>query len=569
MPVMRSLAALLTSMSLPLAAAAEGIAPDFLEVASGLVRPVVVTDAGDGSGRLFIAQQTGEILLLPAGGGVPTEFLDLSSLVDCCGERGLLGLAFHPDYATNGELFVHYTRNEGPPTGLETVLARYLVSAGDPDVADPGSAEILLTLEQPNANHNGGDIAFGPDGYLYVSLGDGGGSGDPDENGQDLSTLYGSILRLDIDDQDEGLAYAIPPDNPFVGNAEARDEIWAWGLRNPWRFSFDRASGDLWIGDVGQGSWEEIDLQAASSPGGENYGWDCREGAHDFETTGCDGTYVDPILEYANEAARCAVIGGFRYRGSSEPRLDGIYLYGDFCSGEVWATVPRCDGVWESRVVALAPGLVTAFGEDEAGELYVTEYAGDGSATSKVHQIFLSPGSGGPDLEITPSAHAFGLVPTGESASVEVVLDNTNAGPEAVLVELMGLTGSSEFALDPNGGSAPCGTTPCLGPGTSCTVSVDLLASSEGSLAAELEVSGNFASETAAFTAEICGSDELVLSQRTVTTREVFRACQSLTAGPDFTVESTGEAIFRAGDSVVLRDGFEVRVGGALSVEIF
>lgn len=201
--------------------------------------------------------------------------------------------------------------------------------------------------------------------------------------------------------------------------------------------------------------------------------------------------------------------------------------------------------------------------------LYVTEYAGDGSATSKVHRIFLSPGSGGPDLDITPSTHAFGLVPTGESASVELVLENTNAGPEAVRVELMALTGSSEFALDPNGGSAPCATTPCLAPGTSCTVSVDLLASSEGSLAAELDVSGNFAPETAAFTAEICGSDDLVLNQRAVTTSEVFRACQGLVAGPDFTVESTGEAIFRAGESVVLRDGFVVETGGALRVEIF
>ena len=252
------------------------------QVASGLNLPVTVTNAGDGSGRIFIVQQTGEIRILSGGTLLPTPFLDISALVSCCGEQGLLGLAFHPDYATNGFFYVDYTNVAG-----DTVVARYEVSATDPNVADPTSAQTVLTQDQPFSNHNGGQLAFGPDGYLYIALGDGGSGGDPQENGQNLQTWLGKILRVDINGDDfpgdPNRNYAVPPDNPFVGDPNALDEIWAYGVRNPWRCTFDRVTGDFFIADVGQNAWEEINFQPASSAGGENYGWDVLEGMHCFE----------------------------------------------------------------------------------------------------------------------------------------------------------------------------------------------------------------------------------------------------------------------------------------------
>ncbi|NLF12357.1 MAG: PQQ-dependent sugar dehydrogenase, partial [Anaerolineaceae bacterium] len=247
-------------------------------VASGLDRPVLVTHAGDGSGRLFVVEQGGLIRIVEDHALLPVPFLDLSQLVISGGEQGLLGLAFHPEYASNGYFYVNYTRVEDGAT----VVARYSVSAADPNVADPGSAVPILTVPQPAPNHNGGHLAFGPnDGYLYIGMGDGGGAGDPDENAQDVATLLGALLRLDVDG---GTPYAIPADNPFAATAGA-DEIWDYGLRNPWRFSFDLDTGDLYIGDVGQAAWEEIDYHGAGTPGGVNFGWDCREGTHDYEFT--------------------------------------------------------------------------------------------------------------------------------------------------------------------------------------------------------------------------------------------------------------------------------------------
>lgn len=368
---------------------------ELTEIASGYSSPVHLTHAGDGSGRIFIVEQTGTIKIL--GGGT---FLDISGIVKGEGEEGLLSVAFSPNFSSNQYFYVYFT-DERPGNIGNNVLARFRVSGADPDVADPGSEKIIVVFDHPfEINHNGGQIGFGPDGYLYIGTGDGGGGGDPYENAQDLYSLLGKMLRIDVEGgpvstpvsapyqiflplvtNAEGLPYLIPPDNPFVGNASARDEIWAYGLRNPWRFSFDRASGDLWIGDVGQGNWEEIDIQLNASAGGENYGWDCREGAHDYSdpngdlNVNCSGlTFVDPIHEY-NHSLGCSITGGFVYRGSNIPSLQGIYLYADYCSGRVWGL--QQDGAsWISTELRNGGFGLASFGEDEAGELYLTRLDG-------------------------------------------------------------------------------------------------------------------------------------------------------------------------------------------------
>ncbi|HEX7023137.1 MAG TPA: PQQ-dependent sugar dehydrogenase [Trueperaceae bacterium] len=340
------------------------------EVASGLERPISMTHAGDGTGRLFVVEQTGRIRVIQDGRLLREPFLDLRSIVSCCGEQGLLGLAFHPDYEQNGRFFVDYTDATG-----NTVVAEYHVSE-DADRAAPDSGRGLLQVEQPYDNHNGGQLAFGPDGYLYISLGDGGSGGDPHGNGQNLGTLLGKILRIDVD---EGDPYAIPDDNPFAHQSGARPEIWAYGLRNPWRFSFDRQTGDLWIADVGQSQWEEVNLQPAGSQGGENYGWNVMEGAHCYQPDeGCDESgKVLPLLEYSHDEG-CSITGGYRYRGETQPGLRGVYLFSDYCSGTIWGARQDEKGAWRSEVL-LEPGFgITTFGEDEAGELYVADY-GDGT----------------------------------------------------------------------------------------------------------------------------------------------------------------------------------------------
>ena len=278
-------------------------------VASGLDHPIQVTHAGDGSDRLFVVEQPGRIWIVKDGAVLPTPFLDLRSAVVYGGERGLLGLAFHPEYSANGLFYASYTR----AADGASVVARYRVSPSDPDVADPGSELPLLTIAQPYENHNGGQILFGPeDGYLYIGLGDGGSGGDPLDHGQNTNTLLGAMLRLNVD---SGAPYAIPPDNPYVGRP-GLDEIWAIGLRNPWRFSFDRENGDLYIGGVGQNLWEEIDYQAAGTPGGVNFGWRCKEGTHDYIFAGDCATaqLTDPIAEYSHTVGY-SVSGGFVYRG--------------------------------------------------------------------------------------------------------------------------------------------------------------------------------------------------------------------------------------------------------------
>lgn len=337
-------------------------------ITTGLSSPVSITNAGDGSGRLFITEQMGTIVIWNGASLLSAPFLDIHSLVSCCGEQGLLSVAFHPGYATNGFFYVDYTDVSG-----NTVIARYHVS-GDPNVADPSSASILLTILQPYANHNGGQLQFGADGNLYIGMGDGGSGGDPQNHAQNLNDLLGKILRIDVDGTPP---YSIPPSNPFVGVPNARPEVWAYGLRNPWRFSFDRLTHDLYIGDVGQDLWEEIDFQPATSPGGQNYGWRLMEGFHCYNpATNCDdGTLTLPILEYGHNPS-CAVIGGYVYRGGSIPQLYGVYLYGDYCSGILWAASRDCSGAWSTTQLIQPPINISSFGEDESGEVYLTHLGG-------------------------------------------------------------------------------------------------------------------------------------------------------------------------------------------------
>lgn len=342
----------------------------FVPVAGGLSQPLFVTHAGDGSGRLFVLERVGRIRVIAGGNLLSTPFLDLTSIVRSTGsEEGILGLAFHPNYEANGLFFVTYNNASG-----DLVLARYSISS-DPNVADPASATMVLTIPHPtNANHNGGMIAFGGDGYLYWSTGDGGGAGDVPNNAQNTNVLLGKILRLDVN---SGSPYVVPPDNPFVGVSGARGEIWDFGLRNPWRFSFDRSTGDLYIGDVGQGSREEIDHEPASSSGGFNYGWRVMEGSLCFNpASGCDTSgKVLPVTEYDNNSSTCAVTGGYVYRGPLSPPMTGIYFYGDFCSGEIWGLLRQPSGIWVSDLIVDTSFMISSFGEDEAGELYLTDYA--------------------------------------------------------------------------------------------------------------------------------------------------------------------------------------------------
>lgn len=356
-------------------AAAQPAPYQLVEIASGLTRPLYVTHAGDGSGRLFIVEQGGLIKIWQDGAVLDTPFLDVSELISQEArsadytERGLLGLAFHPDFAANGQFFINYTERQNHGT----IVARYTVSADDPNRADPASEVQLLYVPQPYGNHNGGHMAFGPDGYLYISLGDGGSGGDPQGNGQNLGTLLGTLLRIDVNVED---GYAIPPDNPFVGNDTARPEIWAWGLRNAWRFSFDRETGDLYIADVGQYSWEEVSFQPADSPGGENYGWNAYEGTHEFSGNPPASDVVMPILEYGHSNGRCSITGGYVYRGADVPGLQGVYFYGDWCTGTIWTAWQGEDGVWQSQVSLESGRRISSFGEDEDGELYVVDHGG-------------------------------------------------------------------------------------------------------------------------------------------------------------------------------------------------
>lgn len=356
-----------------------------LRIATGLDQPIQVTNAGDGTLRLFIVEQDGIVRIWKDGRVLNTPFLNIDGRVNSsCGECGLLGIAFPPDFAQSQVFYVNYSATGNPispgdesepdpsPNGNDTVIARYKVSANS-DVADPNSEERLLLVNQPYTNHNGGLLKFGPDGYLYIGMGDGGSGGDPLGKGQALDTLLGKMLRISVGATG---GYTIPSSNPFTDTVDALPEIWAYGLRNPWRWSFDRLNGDLYIADVGQGEWEEINHQPAGATGGRNYGWDITEGTHCYpaNVTNCDKTGLTlPVHEYGHDLGS-SVTGGYVYRGEFES-IQGLYFFGDFSSSQIWA-MKKTGSTWEVGDV-LNPGFqVASFGEDEMGELYVVDYGG-------------------------------------------------------------------------------------------------------------------------------------------------------------------------------------------------
>jgi hypothetical protein len=358
------------AFALLLSAAPSFAAVQLTPVVSGLTSPVFVTTAHDATGRLFIVEKAGRIKVLQPGSVTPTVFLDIHTKVVASGEQGLLGLAFHPGYPVDPRFYVYYTRSAPAPTDYELVIAQYAVSA-DPDVASAAETPILVIAHPDNTNHNGGMLAFGPDGYLYTGTGDGGSGNDPPNNAQNIDVLLGKLLRIDVDHPNGQVPYSSPPSNPFFGATKGADEIFAYGLRNPWRWSFDRETGRLWVGDVGQDAREEVDTPIVS---GGNYGWRVYEG---FLCTNIDSTlclpanYLFPILDYAHTGGRCAITGGYVYRGTAAVFPQGTYLYGDYCTGEIFTWNGSMPSLLTDTTLALS-----SFGEDEAGEHYVVDISG-------------------------------------------------------------------------------------------------------------------------------------------------------------------------------------------------
>lgn len=339
-------------------------------MATGLPNPTGIVATNQSSDRrLFVLDRSGIIRIVTKDGKVlDTPFLDLSGQVLAGGEMGLLGLAFAPDYAQSGYFFINYIDK-----GQNTVIARYQVLKADANRADPASSQTVLALKQPYTNHNGGDLAFGPDGYLYAALGDGGSAGDPENRGQNSASLLGKLLRLDV----AQLPYKVPPSNPFATQAGRAGEIWAWGLRNPWRFSFDRQTHDLYIADVGQGAFEELNFEPAGSKGGYNYGWRCYEANAAFKPDGCQAKdqFVFPVVAYDHSDGRCSVTGGYVYRGQKYPALTGKYFYGDYCNGDLyWTEKPSGNGEWPEHLALKTPYNLAVFGQDSHGELYVADF---------------------------------------------------------------------------------------------------------------------------------------------------------------------------------------------------
>lgn len=372
---------------------------------NGFSSPVDIQNAGDS--RLFIVEQGGRIKILNDDATInPTPFLDISSIISTGSERGLLGLAFHPDYTNNGYFFVNYTNNSG-----DTQITRYTVDGSDPDLADPSSALPILTVDQPYSNHNGGCVQFGPDGYLYIGMGDGGAGGDPENRAQNLMEMLGKMLRLDIDNTENGNNYAIPADNPFVGDPNAHDEIWAYGLRNPWRFSFDMQDQNIWIADVGQNQREEINRQS-SSEAGLNYGWRCYEASLPFNTSGCPNAseLIFPFAEYPLSGGNCAVSGGYVYRGTVYSDIQELYFFADVCASTI-STIDSNGNVINHGDFG---GSWVAFGEDISKEMYVSDISGS------IYKI-----KGGEIFDVNDFESAkISLIPNPASDSLQVSITN-------------------------------------------------------------------------------------------------------------------------------------------------
>jgi len=386
--------------------------------AEGFTNLVEVTHAG--TNRLYAVQQTGQIKILEANGvTASTPFLDIASIIKSSGEQGLLGLAFHPNYATNGYFYVNYINTAG-----NTVIARYTRSSTNPDIADPSSAQILFMVEQPFSNHNGGCLRFGPDGYLYISLGDGGSGGDPNGNGQNINTLLGKLLRIDVN---TGSPYGIPATNPFA-TTDGADEIWAYGLRNAWKFSFARGGTDLWIADVGQDVGEEINKVSAATPG-LNFGWKCYEGNSVFSTSGCGNasSFTMPFAEYTHAATGgCSITGGFVYTGSKYPKLTGKYLFADYCSNKIGVLDTAGAITWTA---AFDGNNFTTFGEDIDGELYIA-----GGTSGKIYKISDSSTAGVDQF----SKSNITMHPNPASSELFIDFKNSIAGSKVIIYDLGG-----------------------------------------------------------------------------------------------------------------------------------
>jgi glucose/arabinose dehydrogenase len=365
-------------------------------LATGLSAPVHLAAPDDGSGNLYVVEQAGLVKVLQGTTVLPSPLLDITDRVLCCGERGLLSIAFPPDYAHKNYFYLNYTRT---PDGA-TVISRFYLTAPAALTAEPASEQVVLIIDQPYSNHNGGQIAFSPaDGYLYIGTGDGGSGGDPQGNAQNPGSLLGKMMRIDVESVAAPLSappptpvpnfvlyfplalraaldpYLIPPDNPFRDDPAWRPEIWASGLRNPWRFSFDTLNGDLYIADVGQNAWEEVDWQPSSSLGGENYGWNIMEGGHCYSDPNCSSAgLVLPVVEY-DHSLGCAISGGYVYRGAGIPDLQAAYLYGDHCSGRIWG-LRQVSGGWESTLLLDSSLEISSFGQDQKAEIYVVDHTG-------------------------------------------------------------------------------------------------------------------------------------------------------------------------------------------------
>lgn len=400
----------------------------------GLENPVAFAAPEDGSGRLFVVEKAGRIKIIQNGQVQGRLFLDITERVEsAANERGLLGLAFHPDYAQNGTFVVGYTAKS--PMGQVT-YSSFQVSA-DPGRANQNSEKRIIAWPHARGNHNGGDVQFGPDGYLYLGTGDGGGGGDPDRNGQDGQTLLGKMLRLDIDTDKP---YEVPADNPFVGDARFRDEIWALGLRNPWRYTFDSDTGDLYIADVGQGRWEEVDFQAAGDPGGQNYGWNIMEGAHCYNSATCnqDGLTL-PVMELSHGDGHCSITGGYVYRGRAYPNLVGLFFFADYCSNILFAASRDESGAWRFAEVGRQANMrIQSFGQDADGELYVL-------------------GGNGRIMRLTDNSGTIPPTPTPTDAPTVVATDTTT--PEDTATPTLSATATTSPATEtPATGVSPTAT---------------------------------------------------------------------------------------------------------------